>query len=99
MQMVKNVFLQREKTLSRKFQELFLTWYVETQLDKDRIMEIYVNAIEYGPGLYGIKPASLLYFGKHPRNLSPVESAFFASILPALLKAAHGLTREEAAAA
>ena len=83
MQMVKNVFLQREKTLSRKFQELFLTWYVETRMNKDRIMEIYVNAIEYGPRLYGIKPAARIYFDKHPRDLTPVEAAFFSSILPA----------------
>ncbi len=83
MQMIKNVFLRREKTLSRKFQELFLTWYIETQLDKDRIMEIYVNAIEYGPGLYGIRPAAEIYFGKHPMDINPVEAAFFSSILPA----------------
>jgi membrane peptidoglycan carboxypeptidase len=83
MQMVKNVLLYRDKTLARKLQELFLTWYLETQLEKDRILEIYVNAIEYGPGLYGIKPAALQYFGKLPIELSPTEAAFFSSILPA----------------
>jgi hypothetical protein len=83
MQTMKNVFLHREKTLSRKFQELFLTWYVETQLTKDRILEIYVNVIEYGPGLYGLKPAAETYFGKHPRYLNPVEASFLASLLPA----------------
>lgn len=82
MQLVKNALLYREKTAARKFQELFLTWYVETLLEKDRILEIYVNVIEYGPGLYGIGPASQHYFGKHPRDLSPVEAAFFSSILP-----------------
>jgi hypothetical protein len=82
MQTVKNVILYREKTLARKLQELFLTWYIETKLDKDRIFEIYVNAIEYGPGLYGIGPAAQHYFGKHPRDLNPVEAAFFSSILP-----------------
>ena len=46
-------------------------------------MEIYVNAIEYGPGLYGIGPAARVYFGKHPSELNPVEAAFFSSILPA----------------
>jgi hypothetical protein len=83
MQMVKNVLLHRQKTLSRKFQELFLTWYLEQVLDKDRIFEIYVNAIEYGPGLYGIRPAARQYFGKEPRELGPTEAAFFSSILPA----------------
>lgn len=83
MQLVKNVMLHRDKTLARKLQELFLTYYIETVLDKDRLFEIYVNAIEYGPGLYGIKPATYQYFGKHPADLNPVEAAFFSSILPA----------------
>jgi membrane peptidoglycan carboxypeptidase len=82
MQMVKNVLLYREKTLSRKLQELFLTWFVETQLEKERILEIYLNAIEYGPGLYGIGPAAHEYFGKPAHDLNPVEAAFFSSILP-----------------
>jgi membrane peptidoglycan carboxypeptidase len=82
MQTVKNVLLYREKTLSRKLQELFLTYSIEQVLDKDRIFEIYVNAIEYGPGLYGIGPAARHYFGKEPRDLSPREAAFFSSILP-----------------
>jgi hypothetical protein len=83
MQLVKNVYLDREKTLSRKLQELFMTWYVETKVDKERLMEVYVNAIEYGPGLYGIGPAARVYFGKEPADLNPVEAAFFSSILPA----------------
>jgi hypothetical protein len=82
MQLVKNVLLYREKTLSRKLQELFLTWYIETVLPKERIMEMYVNVIEFGPGIYGVGPAARHYFGKHPRDLNPVESAFFSSILP-----------------
>lgn len=86
MQVVKNVLLSREKTVSRKLQELFLTWHIENALTKDRILEIYVNAIEFGPGLYGIGPASRQYFAKHPRGLNPVESAFLASLLPAPTK-------------
>ncbi|HSN26390.1 MAG TPA: transglycosylase domain-containing protein [Kofleriaceae bacterium] len=82
MQMVKNVLLYREKTLARKLQELFLTWHVENTLDKDRIMEIYLNVIEYGPDLYGIGPAAHEYFGKQAKDLNPVEAAFFSSILP-----------------
>jgi hypothetical protein len=82
MQFVKNVLLYREKTLLRKLQELFLTWHVEHTLTKDRILEIYFNVIEYGPGLYGIGPASWAYFSKPPRDLNPVEAAFFSSILP-----------------
>ncbi|MBL4633458.1 MAG: transglycosylase domain-containing protein, partial [Kofleriaceae bacterium] len=83
MQMVKNVFLYRDKTMSRKLQELFLTWYVERTLEKNRIFEIYVNAIEYGPGVYGIMEASRIYFDKHPRDLEPLEAAFLGQLLPA----------------
>lgn len=82
MQFVKNVLLYREKTLARKLQELFLTWHVENTLTKDRIMEIYLNVIEYGPGLYGIGPASWHFFSKPPKDLNPVEAAFFSTILP-----------------
>ncbi len=82
MQTVKNVLLYREKTLSRKLQELFLTYSIEQVLEKDRIFEIYVNAIEYGPGLYGIGPAARHYFGKAAKDITPKEAAFFSSILP-----------------
>ncbi|MEO6776211.1 MAG: transglycosylase domain-containing protein [Kofleriaceae bacterium] len=82
MQMVKNVLLFREKTLARKLQELFLTWHVENTLDKDRIFEIYLNVIEFGPDLYGIGPAAQYYFGKPAKDLNAVEAAFFSTILP-----------------
>jgi hypothetical protein len=82
MQMVKNVLLSREKTLSRKLQELFLTWYLEHQLSKERILEIYFNVIELGPDIYGIGKASRHYFGKPPKELTPHEAAWFSSILP-----------------
>ncbi|HET7499605.1 MAG TPA: transglycosylase domain-containing protein [Kofleriaceae bacterium] len=82
MQMVKNVLLYREKTLARKLQELFLTWHVENTLTKDRILEIYLNVIEYGPGLYGIGPAAYHFFGKKAKDLTPTEAAFFSTILP-----------------
>lgn len=82
MQMVKNVLLSREKTLSRKLQEMFLTWYLEHNLTKERILEIYFNVIEFGPGIYGIGRASHHYFGKPAHDLTPRESAYFSSILP-----------------
>ncbi|HRC56659.1 MAG TPA: transglycosylase domain-containing protein [Kofleriaceae bacterium] len=83
MQLAKNVLLYREKTLSRKLQELFFTWDLENTLEKERILEIYFNVIEYGPGLYGIGPAAKHFFGKAAKDLTPVEAAFFSSILPA----------------
>lgn len=82
MQMVKNVLLTNEKTLARKLQELFLTWYVEQKLPKERILEIYLNVIEFGPGIYGVGAAARHYFGKAARDLGPREAAFFSSILP-----------------
>ncbi|MBT8496510.1 MAG: transglycosylase domain-containing protein, partial [Deltaproteobacteria bacterium] len=82
-QMVKNVFLTRDKTLARKLQEFILTWHVENAISKERILEIYFNAIEYGPGLYGIGRAADLYFKRTPRRLGVIESAFISTLLPA----------------
>jgi membrane peptidoglycan carboxypeptidase len=82
MQMVKNVLLSHERTLSRKVQELFLTWYVEQTLSKQRIMELYLNVIEFGPGVYGVSNAARHYFGKHPSELSSLEAAYLALMLP-----------------
>lgn len=82
MQMVKNVLLSHEKTLSRKMQELFLVWYLEQEIPKERILELYFNAIEFGPRIYGIGPAAKHYFGKAAADLTPLEGAFFSSILP-----------------
>ncbi len=82
MQMVKNVLLTKDKTLSRKLQELFLVWYLEQVLPKERILELYFNAIEFGPRIYGIGPAARHYFGKKASDLTPLEGAFFSSILP-----------------
>lgn len=81
-QMVKNVLLYPDRSLWRKFQELLLTFRVEKILSKDRILEIYLNSIEYGPNVYGIKHAAKYYFGKNSQALTPRESAFIAMLLP-----------------
>ena len=81
MQVAKNVFLTQERTFSRKFEEAFITMALEQNLSKKRIMEIYLNIIEWGNGIYGIGPAARYYFNKSPRELKPVESAFLASII------------------
>lgn len=83
MQLAKNLFLHREKTLIRKVQEVLLTWWLERSLSKERILELYLNVIEYGPGIYGIRAASHYYFACAPSQLSPVAAAFLANILPA----------------
>jgi len=81
-QVVKNLFLSREKTISRKLQELFITWQIEKVLSKERILELYLNIIEWGPGIYGIRRAARHYFGKEPADLTALEAVFLASIIP-----------------
>jgi hypothetical protein len=82
MQLVKNVFLRREKTLARKVQEVLLTWWIESAMTKAQILELYLNVIEYGPAVYGIRNAAAHYFGRSPSELSVAESAYLAMILP-----------------
>ncbi len=84
MQMVKNAFLHRKKVLSRKIQEAFLVFLMESAIDvpKARIMEVYLNIIEFGPGIFGIHDAAVHYFGKRPDELTLGEVAWFVSIIP-----------------
>ena len=82
MQLAKNLYLQREKTIARKVQEVILTWWLENALNKDEILELYLNVIEYGPAVYGIRHAAAYYFGRNPIDLSPAEAAFLACMLP-----------------
>jgi hypothetical protein len=83
MQLARNLFLSREKNLARKLQEVILTRWLEETLSKREILELYLNVIEYGPHLHGIRSASRHYFRREPADLSPAESAFLACILPA----------------
>ncbi len=82
MQMVKNFYLSHEKVLSRKLQELLISWALEQTLDKQDILEVYANIIQFGPNVYGIRRASQTYFGKEPAQLSTAEALFLSSILP-----------------
>jgi hypothetical protein len=82
MQLAKNLFLKREKTVSRKLQEVVLTLLLEQELTKDEIMELYLNVIEYGPGVYGIGDAAEHYFRTDPSELGLSQAFFLASILP-----------------
>lgn len=81
-QLAKNVFLSREKTISRKLKEIVIAFLIEMQLSKTRILELYLNAVEFGPLVYGIGHASNFYFGKSPATLNPLEAALLASLLP-----------------
>jgi len=85
-QLAKNLFLSREKSLHRKLQELALAFLLESTLGKDRILETYLNVIEWGPGLYGLRPAARHYFGKEPRALTPKEMAFLVALIPGPIK-------------
>ncbi|PIV57913.1 MAG: penicillin-binding protein, partial [Bacteroidetes bacterium CG02_land_8_20_14_3_00_31_25] len=84
MQLVKNVFLNRNKTISRKLEEIIIVWLIENQqlCSKDRMYEVYLNIIEWGPKIYGITEASEFYFNKKPLTLSLSESIYLASIIP-----------------
>jgi hypothetical protein len=85
-QLAKNLFLSREKSLKRKLQELALAFLLESALGKDRILEIYLNVIEWGPHLYGLRPAARHYFGKEPNALTPKETAFLVVMIPGPVK-------------
>ena len=85
-QLAKNLFLSRDKQLGRKLQELAITFLLESALDKDRILEIYLNIIEWGPDLHGLRPAARRYFGREPRALTPAEMAFLVAIIPGPIK-------------
>ncbi len=82
MQLAKNLYLTRAKTLSRKLQEALLTMLLEQQLSKEEILELYLNVIEYGPNVYGIGPAARYYFGTTPSRLTLGQALYIGSILP-----------------
>ena len=82
MQTVKNVYLDLEKTLSRKLQEVLITWQLEKFLDKPDILETYVNVIEWGPHIYGIRQAARHFFDKTPEALTPVECIYLSTMVP-----------------
>jgi hypothetical protein len=81
-QLAKNLFLSPERTLARKVREALSTVALEANLPKARLLEIYLNIAEWGPGIYGVGEAARFWFGKDARDLSPRESAFLATVIP-----------------
>ena len=81
-QLAKNLYLSRDKSLSRKLKEAVITCKLERHLIKNRIIELYVNVIEWGPGVYGLGAASWEYFRKSPADLNFFESVLLAAIIP-----------------
>jgi len=85
-QTAKNVFLFPSRTYFRKGLELYFTFLIEICWSKERIMEVYLNVIEMGRGIYGVEAASQFYYKKSAKKLSKREAAMFATILPSPLK-------------
>lgn len=81
-QTAKNVFLWPHRDFVRKGFEAWFTVLIEFIWGKERIMETYLNVVEFGPGIYGVEAASLKYFGKHADKLSKYEAASLISVLP-----------------
>lgn len=81
-QVVRNVFLDKDKNLWRKLKEVYLAIELEKTVGKKRILEIYLNIAEWGNGIYGIGPAADYYFNKTPDRLTAKEAAFLAMLLP-----------------
>ena len=82
-QLAKNLFLSGERTNLRKAQELVLTFMLEALLPKDRLLDIYLNSVEWGEGIFGAEAAAQRYFKKPASALTPYEAARLAVMLPA----------------
>ena len=88
MQLARNLYLGHQRTLSRKLHEVVLAWLIEheTGISKERILEIYLNIIEWGPGIHGAAEAARYYFDRDPADLSLDEALFLATVVPAPLR-------------
>src|SRR5512139_3928912 len=80
MQVARNFFLTREKTITRKLREVLLAWKIEASLGKDEILELYVNQIFLGQRAYGFAAASQIYFGKLLKDVTVAEAAMLAGL-------------------
>lgn len=81
-QLAKNLFLSPSRNPIRKLREIILTWRLESTLSKKRILELYLNVVEWGSGIFGAEAASKRYYGKPASELSPQEAAHLAVVLP-----------------
>jgi membrane peptidoglycan carboxypeptidase len=86
MQLAKNLFQTRDKTLARKLEQVILTDYIAQTFTKSEVLELYLNLVEFGPNVYGVRAAAAHYFGKGPYNLTLAESLLLASMLPSPTK-------------
>ncbi|MGH1399739.1 MAG: monofunctional biosynthetic peptidoglycan transglycosylase [Acinetobacter tandoii] len=81
-QLAKNLFLYNKRSFIRKGQEAVATWMIERMWSKQRILEVYLNSVEFGENIYGVEAATQHYFGKSARSLTRDQAAFLAAILP-----------------
>lgn len=94
-QVVKNVFLSAEKTLTRKVRELLWARELDKRFSKSEILCFYLNLVEWGPGIYGVGNATRYYFGKTPSELTAKEGAFLAMLLPSPIKYGASFRKKE----
>jgi membrane peptidoglycan carboxypeptidase len=85
-QLAKNLYLSRDRTLARKAREALVAVALEGTVPKARLLEIYLNLIEWGPGLHGIGPAARRYFDEDARALTPRQACFLAAIIPSPIR-------------
>jgi len=81
-QLAKNLYLSTDKNIIRKVKELLIAWRLESELSKDRIFAIYLNVIEWGPGVFGVEAASQYYFGKTVSQLNLEEMVRLVAVIP-----------------
>lgn len=84
-QLAKNLYLSEDRNFLRKGREAIITYFLERELSKKRILEIYLNVIEWGDGIYGAEAASRYYFKKSASNLTPNEAAYLSAMIPSPL--------------
>lgn len=94
-QLAKNMYLNKDRTFIRKGLEAIITDRIEHTLTKKEILERYLNVVEFGKNIYGIKAAAQYYFKKSPSELNMVEAAFFAMVLPNPVKYSQSYYRKE----
>ena len=82
MQVAKNVFFNTRKSVTRKLREVVVTYWMEQDLPKKRILELYLNVIEWGDGVYGCEAAAQRYYGTHAADLDEAEAAGLAAMIP-----------------
>ncbi len=84
-QLAKNLYLSEERSFLRKGREAAITFFLERKLSKKRILEIYLNIIEWGDGIYGAEAAARTYFNKSASNLTSAEAAYLSAMIPSPL--------------